>query len=93
MKPLITKKYIFSRRLDGNPICLDLMTAKNRLRLRKTWELLHTCDIIVDIQDRNYSTIATHPIKFIVPRDRKPHTLHLPKGMKFTRPDNIVLIR
>jgi len=85
IKPVVTKKYVFARKLDGKPIVLDLFDSDNRReKLEATRELLF--DLRVEehiINDPYFAWMTTHEIHVILPKDRKPHTMVVNVGTKF----------
>ena len=85
VKPAVTKKYVFARKLDGKPIILDMFDDDRRKeRFEATRKLLF--DLRVHeylINDPVYAWICTHEIHVILPKDHKPHTMVVNKGTKF----------
>lgn len=85
VKPVVTKKYVFARKLDGKPIVLDFFD--NDMRKEKfvaTRELLF--DLRVHertINDPHIAWECTHEIHVILPKDRQPHIMVINKGTKF----------
>jgi len=85
VKPVVTKKYVFARKLDGKPIVLDLFDSdRRREKLEATKELFF--DLRVHeylINDPRYAYQTTHEIHVILPKDHKPHTMIVNAGTKF----------
>ena len=89
MKPLVTKKYIFTRILAGKPIVLNMMEADDRRRYAATKELFFETGVFEYIdptieRDRN-DTLITHTIHCIVPRNGMPHVMEMERGKTFSR--------
>ena len=89
MKPLVTKKYIFERKLAGRPIVLNMMEPEDRRRYEATKELFFETGVFEYIdpgeeRDRN-DTLITHTIHCIVPRNGMPHVMEMEKGKTFSR--------
>ena len=75
MKPLVDKKYIFARKLDGKPIEVDMMTTQRRRRYHATRALFYKTGIFRKIEpdDHYRNTELTHEIHFTVPRGGEPY--------------------
>lgn len=85
MKPLVTKKYIFKRKLDGKPIVVELMTKEQRERYPATQRLFFECGIFEKIQADSHgrNTRLTHIIHSILPRNGQRY-LHEVAPIVFT---------
>ena len=85
VKPVVTKKYVFARKLDGKPIVLDFFDDDMRAaKFKITRELLF--DLRVHeriINDPDYAWMTTHEIHVILPRDHKPYTMVVAADTKF----------
>ena len=80
MQPLITKKYVFERKLAGKPIVLDLFDADDRLRkFTDAKALLVECGVHIEMGTEQYRT--THVIHMILPKNGEPYVLEIPAGL------------
>ena len=90
VKPVVTKKYVFARKLDGKPIVLDLFDSDRRKeKMIATRELLF--DLRVHewlINDPLYAWETTHEIHVILPKEHKPYTMVVRAGTKFNHKDD-----
>lgn len=86
MKPLVDKKYIFARMLDGKPITIDMMTTTARQRYGTTRELFYETRVLrkIELDNHGRDTELTHEIHFIVPRGGKPY-INILEPRRFTR--------
>jgi hypothetical protein len=89
IKPVVTKKYVFARRLDGKPIVLDFFDNDMR---KENFEA--TRQLLFDLRvhewlhdDPAYAWISNHEIHCILPRDYKPYTMVIKAGTKFETKD------
>ena len=90
VKPVVTKKYVFARKLDGKPIVLDLFDDDRRKeKMIATRELLFDLRVHEYIHDDpDYAWTTTHEIHVILPKDHKPHTMVVLAGAKFKHKDD-----
>ena len=89
VKPVVTKKYVFARKLDGKPIVLDFFDSDRRGEKFKA-----TRDLLFDLRvhewlhdDPGYAWISNHEIHCILPRNYKPYTMVIRAGTKFETKD------
>jgi len=89
MKPPLTKKYIFKRKLDGKPIVIDLFEPENRREyFESTRKMFFDLGIHVYlVDDPDYAWMTTHEIHVVLPKSGAPHTMVIQKGAKFEHRD------
>lgn len=90
VKPIVTKKYVFARKLDGKPIVLDFFDDDMRSeKFRATRKLLFDLRVHENIyDDPDYTWMTNHEIHVILPNDHRPHTMIVAAGTKFNHKDN-----
>ena len=90
VKPIVTKKYVFARKLDGKPIVLDFFDNDARKeKYTATRQLLFDLRVHEYIHnDPVYAWMTTHEIHVILPKDHKPYTMVVAAGTKFNHKDN-----
>jgi len=91
VKPVVTKKYVFRRKLDGKPIVLDFFDDDRRMeKFRATRRLLFDLHVHENIHDDpNYTWMTNHEIHVILPRDSKPYTMIVAAWTKFNHKDKL----
>jgi len=89
VKPVVTKKYVFARRLDGKPIVLDFFDSDMRKeKFTVTRQLLFDLRVHEWLHDEpGYSWVSNHEIHCILPRDHEPYTMVIAAGTKFESKD------
>ncbi len=67
VKPVVTKKYVFRRKLDGKPIVLDLFDSDNRSeKFRATRKLLFDLHVYEHIYKNNVLVISLSTFGILV---------------------------
>lgn len=90
VKPVVTKKYVFARKLDGKPIVLDFFDNDMRSeKFRATRKFLFDLRVHEHIiNDPDYTWMTNHEIHVVLPRDHKPYTMIVAAYTKFNFKDN-----
>jgi len=85
VKPVVTKKYVFARRIDGKPIVLDFFDNDRRKE-----KFIATRQLLFDLRvhewlhdDPGYAWMTHHEIHCILPRNREPYAMVIKAGTKF----------
>jgi len=82
MTPLVTKKYIFERKLANKPIVVMLLLPEQRKRFPATRKLLFDTGVYKRIEDDNHgrNCVLTNDIHYVVPRDSDAYVNVIEKG-------------
>lgn len=95
MKPLVTKKTIFQRKLDDKPIVVMMMLPEQRQRFNATRELFYETgiyEVMPQPDDHGRNCRVTHEVHFVVPRNGEAEVCVIHKGHVWHRetygPDN-----
>ena len=85
MNPLVDKKYIFARKLDGKPIEIIMTTTEDRKRYGMTRALFYETGVFRKIEpdDHGRNNELTHELHIMVLRGGKPFINKL-EPMRFT---------
>lgn len=86
MKPLVTKKTIFQRKLDGKPIVVMMLLPEQRKRFGATRELFYKTGIykkLDDFDDHGRNCEVMHTIHYVVPRAGEAHVSVIEKGRRW----------
>lgn len=90
VKPVVTKKYVFARKIDGKPIVLDFFDNDRRKeKFTATRQLLFDLHVHQHIHnDPDYAWMTTHEIHVILPRNHEPYVMVVNANTKFNHKDN-----
>ena len=93
MKPLVTKKYIFERKLDGKPIVVDIMNVERKERYNATRELFYETGVYKKLAagaefdglwgDGKFVRVM-HTVHFIAPYEGQPIVSEIEVGRTCT---------